>query len=87
MLNYDSFLLCAIGGGIFDLLKIHKQENKQQHFSILVEAIQLVNLTHTLEKGKINYATIFRGLKTHDLISFGGYTNNRGAVHALCTER
>jgi uncharacterized surface protein with fasciclin (FAS1) repeats len=68
LLNFDSFLLCAIGGGIFDLLKIHKQENKQQHFTILVEAIQLVNLTHTLEKGKINYATIFRGLK--HMISF-----------------
>ncbi|XP_046454946.1 transforming growth factor-beta-induced protein ig-h3-like [Daphnia pulex] len=50
MYKLNNFLLCAIGGGIFDLLKIHKQENKQQHFTILVEAIQLVNLTHTLEK-------------------------------------
>ena len=61
MLNCGSFLLCASGGGIFDLLKIRKDKNNQERFSILVEAIQLVNLTHTLEKG-INITTIFRGL-------------------------
>ncbi len=51
LLNCDSFLLCAIGGGIFDLLEIHKKQNQQQHFTILVEAIRLANLTNTLEKG------------------------------------
>nr|CAH0110226.1 unnamed protein product [Daphnia galeata] len=50
MYKLNNFLLCASGGGIFDLLKIRKNKNNQERFSILVEAIQLVNLTHTLEK-------------------------------------
>lgn len=39
-----------MGGGIFDLLQL-SYKNQPDRFSLLIQAIQLTNLTDTLEKG------------------------------------